>query len=221
MKKIVIPVLMLGMVASLLFLPACKSMSTEELKKSLEVVDLQTKWVSKEYRAWPPKLVLVPVISFRVKNISDKPLTYINFNAIFRFQGESKDLGSGFLAAIRKEPIMPGQTSDVITLKSNFGVEGKTVQSFENNPYWKTVTVKLFARSKGSDYVLLGEYEVSKTIDFKPDEAVTPVTGSTNKTRNDQAHFIRSTAGKEKIDGSYLAARGFLTRGWGQHRKNW
>jgi hypothetical protein len=176
MKKIVIPVLMLGMVASLLFLPACKSMSTEELKKSLEVVDLQTKWVSKEYRAWPPKLVLVPVISFRVKNISDKPLTYINFNAIFRFQGESKDLGSGFLAAIRKEPIMPGQTSDVITLKSNFGVEGKTVQSFENNPYWKTVTVKLFARSKGSDYVLLGEYEVSKTIDFKPDEAVTPVT---------------------------------------------
>ena len=176
MKKIVIPVLMLGMVASLLFLPACKSMSTQELKKPLEVVDLQTKWVSKEYRAWPPKLVLVPVISFRVKNISDKPLTYINFNAIFRFQGESKDLGSGFLAAIRKEPIMPGQTSDVITLKSNFGVEGKTVQSFENNPYWKTVTVKLFARSKGSDYVLLGEYEVSKTIDFKPDEAVTPVT---------------------------------------------
>ena len=183
MKKITISVLMLAIVATLLFLPACQSMSTEELKKSLEVVDIQTKWVSKEYRAWPPKLVLVPVISFRVKNISDKPLNYINFNAIFRFQGESKDLGSGFLAAIRKEPIMPGQTSQVITLKSNYGVEGKTIQSFENNPYWKTVVVKLFARSKGSDYVLLGEYEVSKVIDFKPDEAVTPVTEPSEQTK--------------------------------------
>ena len=115
MKKITISVLMLAIVATLLFLPACQSMSTEELKKSLEVVDVETKWVSKEYRAWPPKLVLVPLISFRVKNISDKPINYINFNAIFRFQGESKDLGSGFLAAIRKEPIMPGQTSEVIS----------------------------------------------------------------------------------------------------------
>ena len=78
---------------------------------------------------------------------------------------------------------MPGQTSEVITLKSNYGVEGKTIQSFENNPYWKTVVVKLFARSKGSDYVLLGEYEVSKVIDFKPDETVTPVTEPSEQTK--------------------------------------
>jgi len=183
MKKIVIPVVMLGVLASLLFLPACKSMSTEELKKSIEVVEVQTKWVSKEYRAWPPKLVLVPVISFRVKNISDQPLNYINFNAIFRFQGESKELGSGFLAAIRKSPISPGETSQVIMLKSNYGVEGKTVESFKDNPYWKTVTVKLFARSKGSDYALLGEYEVSKMIDFKEDQTVTPVTVPPEETK--------------------------------------
>ncbi|MDD8021338.1 MAG: hypothetical protein PHU81_09240 [Acidobacteriota bacterium] len=183
MKKIVIPALLLSVLSSLLLLPGCHSMKTEELKNSIEVVDVQTKWISKEYRAWPPKLVLIPIISFRVKNISTQPLTYVNFNAIFRFQGESKELGSSFLAAIRKKPVMPGQTSDVITLKSNYGVEGQTVQSFENNPYWKTVTVKLFAQSKGSDYALLGEYEVSKTIDFKPDETVTPVTGPEEQTK--------------------------------------
>jgi hypothetical protein len=174
MKKLLIPTLIISLIASTLFLPACKSMSTEELKKAIEVTDVETKWVSKEYRAWPPKLVLVPVISFRVKNVSDKPLRYVNFNAIFKFKGEKQNLGDNFLAAIRKKPVMPGEKSKVITLKSNFGVEGKNLNSFENNPQWKPVVVQLFTRSLGSDFVLLGEWEVSKTIDFKEDQ-VTPV----------------------------------------------
>jgi len=174
MKKLIMPVLLIGVVASILSLPSCKSISTEELKNSMEITDVETKWVSKEYRAWPPKLILVPVISFRVRNLSDKPLTYVNFNAIFKFKGEAKNLGDNFLAAIRKKPVMPGEKSQVITLKSNYGVEGKTLQSFENNPYWKTVVVQLFARSFGSQFVLLGEWDVSKTIDFKEDQ-VTPV----------------------------------------------
>jgi hypothetical protein len=140
----------------------------------MEIMDVQTKWVSKEYRAWPPKLVLVPVISFRVKNISDKPLTYVNFNAIFKFKGETKNLGDNFLAAIRKKPVLPGEVSELITLKSNYGVEGKTLDSFKNNPYWKPVVVQLFARSFGSEFVLLGEWEASRDIDFKEDEPITP-----------------------------------------------
>ncbi|MCR4409729.1 MAG: hypothetical protein QHH43_06730 [Candidatus Saccharicenans sp.] len=175
MKRTLVPALMLSLIISGLFFPACKKMSTEELKNSMEIIDVETKWVSKEYRAWPPKLVLVPVISFRVKNISDKPLTYVNFNAIFKFKDETKNLGDNFLAAIRKKPVMPGEVSPVITLKSNYGVEGKTLDSFKNNPYWKPVVVKLFARSFGSEFVLLGEWEVSKNIDFKEDQAVTPV----------------------------------------------
>jgi hypothetical protein len=175
MKRLMLISLTAALLISVFSLPACKKMSTEELKKSMEIVDVQTKWVSKEYRVWPPKLVLVPVISFRVKNVSDKPLEYINFNAIFKFKGETKNLGDNFLAAIRKKPVMPGELSDVITLKSNYGVEGKTLQSFQNNPYWKPVIVQLFARAHGSDFVLLGEYDVSKTIDFKEDQAVAPI----------------------------------------------
>lgn len=175
MKKILISALMLSLIVSSLLLTGCKKMTPEELKNSMEIINVETKWVSKEYRVWPPKLVLVPVISFQVKNISDKPLTYVNFNAIFKFKDETKNLGDNFLAAIRKEPVLPGQVSPVITLKSNYGVEGKTLDSFKNNPYWKPVVVRLFARSFGSEFVLLGEWEVSKTIDFKEDQPVTPV----------------------------------------------
>ncbi len=156
----------------MLSLSACKSMSPEEIKASVEIVDVQTKWVEKTYQPWPPKLTLVPTISFRVKNVGDKPLNYLNFNAIFKFKDEQENLGDNFLAAIRKEPIEPGGTSPLITLKSNFGVEGKSLASFKDNPQWKPVVCKLFIQSKGSPHILLGEYDVSREIDFKEPEPV-------------------------------------------------
>ena len=173
MKKIASVILLTGGVLTVLLLSSCKSMSPDDLKKSIEIVDVETKWVSKGYQPWPPRLFLVPVMSFRVKNISSKPLTYVNFNAIFKFKGDPENLGDNFLAAIRGKAIMPGTTSDVITLKSNFGVEGKSVESIRSNPQWKPCGVRLFASSKGSQFVLIGEWDVSRTIDFKEPEPVT------------------------------------------------
>jgi len=151
-----------------------ETMSSEKLEASIEIIDMETKWMSKYYQPWPPKLILVPAISFRVKNITEKPLRYINFNAIYRFKDDYESLGTCFLAAIRNDPVIPGELSDVITLKSGYGVEGKSLNSFKNNPRWRTVFVKLFAQSKGSQFALLGEWEISKKIDFKEPDPVGP-----------------------------------------------
>lgn len=148
------------------------SMTAEDLDEAIEIVDVKTSWVDKYYQPWPPRLVLVPSISFRVKNKTDKPLSYINFNANFRFRDDFENLGDSFLAAIRSDPIPAFGTSDPVHLKCNYGVEGKTLASFENNPYWKVVVVKLFAQSSGSQFLPLGEWEVSKKIDFKEPEPV-------------------------------------------------
>lgn len=172
MKKSVSFILLAGGALSVLLMSSCKSMSTDELKKTIEIIDVETKWVSKYYQPWPPRLLLVPVLSFRVKNIGVEPLTYVNFNAIFKFKGDPENLGDNFLAAIRGKAIQAGDVSDVITLKSNFGVEGKSVESIRSNPQWKPVEVRLFARSKGSQFVLIGEWDVSRTIDFKEPEPV-------------------------------------------------
>lgn len=172
MKKSVSFILLAGGALSVLLMSSCKSMSTDELKKTIEIIDVETKWVSKYYQPWPPRLLLVPVLSFRVKNIGVEPLTYVNFNAIFKFKGDPENLGDNFLAAIRGKAIQEGDVSDVITLKSNFGVEGKSVESIRSNPQWKPVEVRLFARSKGSQFVLIGEWDVSRTIDFKEPEPV-------------------------------------------------
>jgi hypothetical protein len=160
-----------GLLASL-SLYSCKSMSSDELKKSIELVDIETKWVSKYYQPWPPRLILVPIISFRVKNVGSAPLEHINFNAVFNFKGDPENLGDNFLAAVRDKAVNPGETSEIITLKSNFGVEGKNLESFKDTVQWKPVEVRLFARSKGSQFVLVGEYDISRNIDFKEPEAV-------------------------------------------------
>jgi len=176
MKKWIFVLIMVAAAVILAFLlkksGMIKTMSPQELEAAIQIQDVETKWVDKFYQAWPPKLTIVPAISFKIKNVTDKPLKYINFNANFRFRDDFENLGDSFLAAIRGEPILPGETSDTILLKSNYGVEGKSLASFENNPHWKTVVVQLFAQSKGSQYIKLGEWEVTKKIDFKEDEDV-------------------------------------------------
>jgi hypothetical protein len=143
-----------------------QTMSQEDLKTSIEIVDVKTKWVKKEYRVWPPMLKLAPAITFRVKNLTEEPLQYINFNAIFKFRGEREDFGSSFVAAIRKDPIPPGELSHEITMTCNYSVEGKNVADFKSNPGWKTVHVRMYAKSKGSQFAPVGEWNVSRDIDF-------------------------------------------------------
>jgi hypothetical protein len=156
------------------FQAGCKSTTPDELLNWMEITDVETKWVTKYYQAWPPRLKVVPQISFRVKNVGDKPLDYVNFNAVFKFKGHPNNFGDAFLAAIRKDAVPVGEKSDVIVLKSNFGVEGKNLQNIKENPEWYPTEAKLFALSRGSQPVLIGVYDVSRDIDFKEPEATVP-----------------------------------------------
>jgi len=156
-----------------LFLASCKTASDAEVKSVIEVNILETKWVVKEYRQWPnPKLVLVPAVTYQIKNNSQEPLRFININAIFKEKNAVGNLGDSFYNAIRKDPVPPGGSSPVLSQKSNYGVEGINLESFKLTVGWKTYYVKLFAQWKGSRPVLLGEWPVSRTIDFKEPEPV-------------------------------------------------
>jgi len=148
--------------------------TTEELKTYFEIVDFSSKWVKKYYSPWPEKLTLAPEISFRVKNLSDQPLKFVYFNAIFTLKGVKDVKGDALYSAMSKKPLMSGEVSDVITMKSNYGVEGKRLNDFKGNPAWEISTVNLFVKLKGSRYALLGEWDISKDIDFKPDEPLRP-----------------------------------------------
>jgi hypothetical protein len=149
-----------------------KTVSHEDLEGSFELMNIETKWVEKTFQSWPPKLVLVPAISFKIKNVSEKPLKYFYLNANFKFRDDVANLGDGFIEAIRREPLMPGETSESILLKSTHGIDGQNLEHFKSSPFFqsKIVDVKVFAKSQGSQYIPVGEWEVSKNIDFKEPE---------------------------------------------------
>jgi len=149
-----------------------KTMSHEDLEGSFELMDIETKWVEKTFQPWPPKLILVPAISFKIKNVSEEPLKYVYFNANFKFRDDVANLGDGFIEAIRGKPLMPGETSELILLKSTHGIDGQNLEHFKISPFFqsKIVDVKVFAKSQGSQYIPVGEWEVSKNIDFKEPE---------------------------------------------------
>ncbi len=180
MKKFALSVVILGVLA-LIVLPGCKVMSSEDLKNSVEVQDFTSSWVSKYYQPWPQRLILVPQISFRIKNIGPKPLNYVNFNAVFNFKDDPENFGDAFKAAIRSKAVPPGELSPVITLRSNLGVDGKNLAGIRDNPAWKQAEVRLFAISKGSSPVRLGIYDISRDIDFKEPEPVGPKPGEVKK----------------------------------------
>jgi len=162
-----------AVVLSLIGQAGCKAMNDQEVKAAIEVVDVSTSWVMKEYRQWPnPKLTLVPSVTFKIHNLTAEKLKYINFNAIFREENAVENLGDQFKAVIRDEGIPPNGYSPVITLKSNFGVAGTSLESFKTNPMWRTYEVRLFAQMGGSRHVPMGEWKVSKQIDFQEDKAV-------------------------------------------------
>lgn len=170
----ILAVIVLGIivVAVAHFTGLWKTMSHEELEGSFELLDIETKWVEKTFQPWPPKLVLVPAISFKIKNVSEAPLKYVYVNANFKFRDDVANLGDSFIEAIRGEPLMPGETSESILLKSTHGIDGQNLEHFKSSPFFqsKVVDVKVFAKSQGSQYIPVGEWEISKNIDFKEPE---------------------------------------------------
>jgi hypothetical protein len=176
MKKIpfilAIIVLFIIVLAVAYFTGLLKTMSHEDLEGSFELLDVETKWVEKSYQPWPPKLVLVPAISFKIKNVSEETLKYLYVNANFKFRDDVANLGDGFIEAIRGDGLMPGDTTETILLKSTHGIDGQNLEHFKTSPFFqsKIVDVKVFVKSQGSQYIPVGEWEVTKNIDFKEPE---------------------------------------------------
>jgi hypothetical protein len=165
----------LAAVAALVWLgqTGCKHYDDQQIKASLEIVDVNTSWTMKEYRQWPnPKLTLVPTVTFKIKNNSAETLRYINANAIFKELNAVENLGDCFKAVVRGDGLAPGATTELITLKSNFGVAGTNLEAFKINPEWRTYYVKLFIQMGGPRHVPMGQYRVSRQIDFQEDKAV-------------------------------------------------
>jgi len=171
-----------------------QGMSAKEVKNSIEIIGFDTKWVDKEVT--PEEVKIVPAISFKIKNIGERPLRYMDIVAVFQFVESGTAHSEGMARLYNKSPLLPGETSEDIFIKSAFGYSASSRASFiQNKKEWKKMEVKLFARATGSPLAPIGEvYPVKQIIEGYDD---TTTAGEkmpedyTDESTRELAHSIR------------------------------
>jgi len=105
--------------ALVLALVAASCSPTIDLSTGLQVVDVSTGW-------WDAGIVdgqnkLVPMVTFKFKNVSDRPLNILQANVVFRRVTEDKEWGSMLVRITGPEVLAPGATAESKTEKSQLG----------------------------------------------------------------------------------------------------
>ncbi len=139
--------------------------SKDDVKNSIEIVSVETGWIEGKSELRETAARILPFLSFKVKNIGEKPLHFVNFESVFEFQADGAIQSNGFYAAF-ESPLQTGETSDVILLKAVNGYTASSKEAFYmNKDKWRKVNAKVFARTQGSPPVRVGGlYPVDQKI---------------------------------------------------------
>lgn len=138
-------------------------MSPQEVENSIQVVWQDTKWVQKEKT--PYDIKIVPAIAFKIKNTGQRALDYVSFEGVFEFEETGKVHTDGAAHAFSDKSLEPGEESGEIFIRAFYGYSARTLDSFvSNKDYWKPMRVKLFARTRGSGPVRIGDYYPVKQV---------------------------------------------------------
>jgi hypothetical protein len=139
----------------------------EELVASIEIFNIESRWIVSEKLDTPDfkGIVLVPQISFQVRNIGKADLYYVYFLGVFRLLDRPKALGEGTFVAF-KNKLEPGEESGQITLNSKFGYRGSSKQAFKKYyKEWRSAMVQIYVSSGTSKLSFLKSFYISRRVE--------------------------------------------------------
>jgi hypothetical protein len=142
------------------------SVTPAELKAAVELFDISSQWKVNErvndedFQG----IILVPEVSFRVRNVSQRDLSYVFLLGVFRFMDTGKVIGEGYRMALRRA-LPPGGVSERITLNAGFGYRATSAAAFEKyRQDWRNSLCEVFAKSHNSGFVMLKTFYISRRI---------------------------------------------------------
>lgn len=136
-----------------------------DLKSSLEITELSSGYHDAGLTDQGANK-LVPSVSFRLKNVSDAPISSVEMLALFwgvEFE-EPKELDEVLLRAIDSGGLEPGASSDVIVVRSRQGflLEYPRAELF-NHSAFRDMTAKLFLK-RGGRIIPFGEHTIERRL---------------------------------------------------------
>lgn len=143
-------------------------MSPEEIKNSIQVMDLESGWVESGKTAEGVKIV--PMVKFKIKNAGERALRYVTLEGIFQFEQPGKAYFDGVAQACQ-EPLPPGEVSEEIFIKSHNGYTASSKLAFlQNKENWEKMNVRIFAKTSGTGPIaVVDKFPVKQVIEGMED----------------------------------------------------
>ena len=107
---------------------------------------------------------IVPVVSFRLKNVSNQKLSAVQVNAVFRRVDDPGEWSSGFLPDVAKE-VLPGSATRARTVAGQQGYAGTDGRDeMLHNSHFVDAKAELFVKAGSSNWTRVGEYPVARQL---------------------------------------------------------
>ena len=136
---------------------------TVDLTKGLQVFDVTSGW--KDAGIVNGQNKLVPVVRFKLKNVSDQTLVSLQINGLFRRVAEKDEWGSGFITAAGSSGLAPGATTETLTIRSQLGYTGSEPrQDMLRNSHFVDAKVELSAKYGSTQWVRIGDFPVAREL---------------------------------------------------------
>jgi hypothetical protein len=134
-----------------------------DLAKAVKVGNLTSGWFDVGIVDGQNKLV--PSASFTVTNAGAANLSGLQIFAVFRFIGETEELGSGLVVLRGADALGPSATSKPITMRANWGFSGLQPRAqMLMHSQFKDARVEIFAKYGPKPFVKIGEAQIARQL---------------------------------------------------------
>jgi hypothetical protein len=134
-----------------------------DLAASVSLTDVQSGYVDAGPAAngWNH---LLPNLTFRLKNVSDRDISNVQLLVNFRAEGAEVDIASAQVSGIGPDGLGPGAETDPVVVRpdTGFTLEGPLADFFVHSGF-VDVTARVFARRAGK-VVPVGEFKMDRRI---------------------------------------------------------
>lgn len=111
---------------------------------------------------------IVPAVSFKLKNVSDKELRAVQVNAVFRRGSDPGEWSSGYLPDAARN-LAPGAETPPRTVSGQQGYTGTDDRDeLLKNSHFVDARADLFVKSGSSNWTRIGEFPIARQLITPP-----------------------------------------------------
>ena len=134
-----------------------------EVAKAIEVQAVSTGWYAADDANGKHKIV--PAVAFKLKNVSEQPLTALQVNAVFRRNGSNEEIGAEFRPVSGSGGLPASGTTDTLTLKAPIGYTGTDPhEALLQNSHFVDAKVEVFVKAGSGQWTRVGEYPIARQL---------------------------------------------------------